>query len=445
MKDLVETCKWHQQNKWQNQKMMFKRSLPNSKPAYTFLSSIFLLLMLNIMVKPLWIFAIDRQVQNIVGVDTYGKYFALFNITIVFNFLLDLGITTFYNLQASAKKQLAPQLLQTAILKFYLGIGYAVILVIIAYTTGVDMQLLFLLGLVQFLFSLFLFLRSHITAMQLFSTDAWLSVLDKSIMIISCGLFIYMPRLFGPIDITKFVSLQIYSILISICLALAIILKHGTIGRAIKIKIPFSILRNAWPYGLIVLVMSAINRQDAFLLERLHPNGDHEAGIYAGAYRLLDAANMAGYLVAAFLLPYISRNWNSDVQLKRVIILCRNLLLVLAGCVVAFIGIYAGPLQKLLYHTNNTYQATIIQLCIPALLGYSLVQIYGTVLTASGNIRLLLKLSIPFVVLNLVFNMVFIPVYGAEACCIIAIVTQLCYGMVLMIVAKRKISMALAL
>src|SRR5450631_1784191 len=107
---------------------MFKRSLTNSKPVHKFFSSVFLLLLLNVLIKPLWIFAIDRQVQNIVGLDIFGKYFALFNITIVFNFLLDPGITTFYNLQTSAQTKLAPPLLQTAILKFYLGIAYAITL-----------------------------------------------------------------------------------------------------------------------------------------------------------------------------------------------------------------------------------------------------------------------------------------------------------------------------
>ena len=418
--------------------MMFKRFFPNSRPG-TFLSSVFLLLFLNLLVKPLWIFAIDRQVQNIVGLAMYGKYFALFNITIIFNFLLDPGITVFYTLRASAHKELMPQqFFQTALFKFYLGTAYAIILAIVAYVSGINNPgLLFALGLVQFLFSFFLFLRSHITAMQLFSVDAWLSVIDKSLMIISCGLLIYMPGVFGPIDITKFVLLQIASTLLSIFLAIGIIRGKGIRG-SIRNKISFSTLRNAWPYGLIVLVMSAINRQDAFLLNRLHPNGDYEAGIYAGAYRLLDAANMIGYLVAAFLLPYISRNWD-NIHLKKVLVLCRNLLLVIAMVVIAITMVFAHTIAGLLYHSNFSYQVLIIQLCMPAIIGYYLVQVYGTVLTASGNIRLFLKISIPFLFFNLVSNIWMIPAYGARACCIIAVITQLSYGTLLSVVARKKI------
>ena len=421
--------------------LMFKNSLTNSAST-RFFSSVFLLLVLNILIKPLWIFAIDRQVQNIVGLDEYGKYFALFNITVVFNFLLDPGITTFYNLTASSLTDEKPPLFQSALLKLYLGVGYAILLVILAYATGIkSFQLLFLLGMMQFLFSMFVFLRSHITAMQLFSSDAWLSVLDKSIMIICCGVLIYRPALFGPINITRFVLLQVIAILVSICVAAGIIISHGGLGKTVNIKSSLSFLRSALPYGLIVLVMSAINRQDAFLLDKLFTGGgDHEAGIYASAYRLVDAFNMIGYLVASFLLPYISRNWNKDVQLKRVVILSRNLLLVPAIAIVMFVYFYAPALQKLLYHSDNLYQVRILQLCIPTIIGYTLVQVYGTVLTASGNIHLFLKLSIPFLVLNLVLNVLFIPAYGAQACSIIAIITQLCYGILLMIVGKRKLS-----
>lgn len=419
---------------------IFKSSSLSPRPVYTFFSSVFLLLLLNILVKPLWIFAIDRQVQNVVGLETYGSYFALLNISIVFNFLLDLGITNYYNTKAAAQTHFdTHQFLETGLLKFYLGISYAIILTAIGYFSGIaNIQLLVLLAMMQFLYSMFVFLRGQVTALQLFSTDAWLSIIDKSIMILCCGVLLYRPGAFGSITILRFVWLQVIATFIAILVAGYIVMMHGSIST-IKIKLPFTILRSAWPYGAIMLVMSAINRQDAFLLERLHPHGDYEAGVYASAYRLLDAANVAGYLVSGFLLSYISRNWKNDPQLSKVISLCRNLLIVLAIGMISVTCIFAVPLQRILYHTENLYQVSIIQLCIPSLIGYYLVQIYGTVLTASGNIRLFLKLSIPFMVVNLSLNIFLVPKYGATACCYIAIVTQLLYGMILWRVARKKI------
>ena len=60
-------------------------------------SSILLFLLLNILIKPFWILGIDVGVQNAVGAEEFGLYFAIFNFTYIFNILLDLGITNFNN------------------------------------------------------------------------------------------------------------------------------------------------------------------------------------------------------------------------------------------------------------------------------------------------------------------------------------------------------------
>ena len=55
------------------------------------------LIVLNLLVKPVWIFFIDRQVQNIVGHELYGKYFALLNLSYVLYFLSDAGLSSMLN------------------------------------------------------------------------------------------------------------------------------------------------------------------------------------------------------------------------------------------------------------------------------------------------------------------------------------------------------------
>src|SRR5215213_9056885 len=55
------------------------------------------LIFLNLLVKPVWIFFIDRQVQNIVGNEAYGKFFALLNLSYVLIFIADAGLTNAVN------------------------------------------------------------------------------------------------------------------------------------------------------------------------------------------------------------------------------------------------------------------------------------------------------------------------------------------------------------
>ncbi|MFI5220594.1 MAG: polysaccharide biosynthesis protein, partial [Bacteroidia bacterium] len=58
-----------------------------------FITNLGFLLFLNLLIKPFWILGIDRSVQNTVGAEIYGQYYALFNFSFLLNILLDIGIT----------------------------------------------------------------------------------------------------------------------------------------------------------------------------------------------------------------------------------------------------------------------------------------------------------------------------------------------------------------
>jgi hypothetical protein len=50
-----------------------------------FLSNLILLVFLNLLVKPFWIF-VEINVQNATGTEQYGMYFALLNLSLIINF-----------------------------------------------------------------------------------------------------------------------------------------------------------------------------------------------------------------------------------------------------------------------------------------------------------------------------------------------------------------------
>src|SRR6187549_3815467 len=63
----------------------------------TFFKGLSWLILLNLMVKPVWIFFIDRQVQNITGFEAYGKYFAILNLSLVLFSIADAGLSVMLN------------------------------------------------------------------------------------------------------------------------------------------------------------------------------------------------------------------------------------------------------------------------------------------------------------------------------------------------------------
>ena len=60
-----------------------------------FFSNLLLMVLLNLLVKPIALFGIDAAVQNRVGPENYGLYFSLLNLSVLFNTLLDLGINNY--------------------------------------------------------------------------------------------------------------------------------------------------------------------------------------------------------------------------------------------------------------------------------------------------------------------------------------------------------------
>ena len=411
-----------------------------------FYSSLLLLIVLNVIIKPFWIFGIDRQVQNITGAAEYGTYFSLLNLSIVFGFLLDWGLTNFVNRELAAKKtELQQHIGSLLLLKFLFAVLYTAIVILVALVTGVKRwDILTGVITVQFLTNLFLFLRNIITANQWFKTDAWLSVLDKSLMILLTSGFIFLPVIFGAITIDRFLLTQIVSTTIAVIIVIVILYSNKISFK--KPKLAFfsrSVVYSVLPFALVVFLMSVHVRADGFLLERIHPEGAHEAGTYAAAYRLLDASNMVGYLIASFFMPFIARLWSEEQPLEKTILQTRHLQLMFAVSIATIAIVLAPWLQKILYHRDDEYSIKVLRWCLPALIGYSFVQVYGTVMTATGSVVAFCYLNLGAVLINITLNLILIPPYGAFGCCISALCSQVFLAFTTMIFVNGKLNISL--
>ena len=106
-----------------------------------FILNLALVLFLNILIKPIWIFGIDREVQNQVGAAEYGVYFALFNFSFLLNILLDCGITNFNNKNIAQNNHLLTKHFSSLVsLKFILAVAYLIITLIAGLIIGYNIQ-----------------------------------------------------------------------------------------------------------------------------------------------------------------------------------------------------------------------------------------------------------------------------------------------------------------
>ncbi len=397
---------------------------------------------MNLLIKPFWVLGIDRTVQNVVGAESYGLYFALFNFSMILNILLDVGITNFNNRNISQHRFLARKHISNIVgLKLLLAVVYAIFCLVSAAIIGynkVQFHLLLFMILNQFLISFTLYLRSNISALQFFRTDSLISVLDRTLMIIICSILLFTGVTGGVFRIEWFVYAQTAAYLATAVITFLILLsKTGKISVRFNYRFCLVFLKKSYPYALLILLMAFYNRIDSVMLERLlpDPRGKEEAGIYAQAFRLLDAVSMFGALVAGLLLPMFSSMIKRKEPVGPMVQLSFTLLFIPAVIIAVSSLFYDRDIMELLYHAHVDDSANILGFLMAGFPGIAATYIFGTLLTANGSLRQLNTMAFGGMVLNILLNLWLIPRYFAMGSAFSSMVTQLATGMVQIIIA----------
>ena len=386
------------------------------------------MLLLNLLIKPFWIFGIEVGVQNAVGPEEYGFYFSLFSLAYIFNILLDIGITNYNTRNIARHPHLIDQHLSGMLcLKMLLLVLYVVVTFTVGMLKGYgsrQFSLLAFLCLNQFLNSLILYLRSNFEGLLLFKWDSVISILDRVVMIIICGCMLWLPS-HPDIRIEYFVYAQTAAYLFTALVAFVVLVtkirrSHNPHFSLLPIRhsrsFAVDILKQSAPFALLVLLMASYNRIDPVLLEDLAQNGIFQSGIYAGAFRLLDALTMIAYLVSVPLLPIFSRltrEPSPNPQLASTTRLVFSLMAVFSIASAVTFSAMSDRLMPLLYRHDIDAFASVFTILVFDIIPISLTYIFGTLLTAAGRLRQLNLLAASTLAINVAADLVLIPRYGA--------------------------------
>lgn len=381
----------------------------------------------------------------------YGFYFALFNFTFLFNMVLDMGITNFNNRNIAQDNQLLSQQISGILtLKLCLGTLYLFITFIagllIGYT-GMQLKLLAWMALNQFLNAFILYLRSNISALLMFKTDSVLSVLDRLLMIIFCGFLLWGRGSDTPFKIEWFIWSQTAAYFITVLTALFIVFhKAGKIVLVWEFSFYRSILEKSFPFAILYLLMSFYNRIDSVMIERILPNdiASFETGVYASVFRLLDAFVMISYLFSVILLPLFSKMLHNKEDIHPIAKSSFQLLFYFSVTVVVISIFYDTQILDLLYKNNISQSAEVLVLLIPGLIPISFTYLFGTLLTANGNMRMLNITSLIGIGVNIIVNFILIPQMHARGAAIASLSTQSVVSLLQILIAFRELKLPIS-
>ena len=411
-----------------------------------FLFNLFFLILLNLLIKPFWLFGIDMGVQKIVGTENYGLYFAVFNFTLMFNMLLDMGLTNFNNRNIAQNTQLLSKHISGILsLRMVLAVFYLLIVFIAGMVIGYDsfqLKILAFAALNQFLNSLILYLRSNVAALLMFKTDSILSVLDRLLMILICGMLMWGNVTDQPFQIMWFVYAQTASYLIAVAVALAIVLFKAKIVR-LSWNFTFfrAILKKSLPFALLTMLMAIYGRIDSVMIERILPKtiAADQAGIFAFPFRFLDALVMIALLFSVILLPLFSKMIKKKENLTPIIQSAFTLLFFFSVTSTVLLIAYRMPVLSLMYSEIAHKSAGVFLFLIPCIIPLSMTYIFGTLLTANGNLRILNITSAIAIVVNIAINFTLIPILEARGAAIASLSTQTSIAIMQFIIAFKQL------
>jgi len=339
-------------------------------------------------------------------------------------------------------------------LKILLGFVYGLLVFIIGWIIGYDGRQLYLLawvGFNQFLLSFILYLRSNISGLLLFKTEGVLSVLDRLLMIFVCGSLLWVGTFREHFTIEWFVYAQTISYAITAIIALAAVLH-----RSGKLRLNWNpvffliIIKKSMPFAILALLMSFYSRIDPVLIERILGGsfGNEQSGIYAQAFRLLDAGQNFALLFSVLLLPLFARMIKENESLTKLLNLSFSII-ISGTLIVALTSLFYGEqIMQLLYtpaegELYTSYlerillSAKIFKLLMFSLVFVSSIYIFGTLLTANNSLKYLNLIAIVSLAANIILNFILIPKYFALGSAYASLAAQALSAMLQIFIAYR--------
>jgi len=407
----------------------------------SFVKNLFFLLFLNLLIKPFWILIIEPYIQYKVGNQYYGEYFTLFNFSFLFAIFLDFGLVNFNNRNIAQNTHLLSKHFSNLVtLKLSMAAIYIAITMTAGWLVGFNiryLKLLLILSINQFFISMVLYLRSNLLGLHLFKIDSFISVMDRLLMIGIIGI-LFLGLLPIELNIMSFVYTQVMAYAITAIIAFFAVLKQTEDFRlSWNWKFNILILKKSTPYAILILLMVFYNRLDAVMLERLlpYPEGAIQSGIYAKAFRFLDAANMIAYLFSVQLLPIFARLIEEKKSVEEITKLAFTLLIVPAIITSISCFFYSKELVALI-NKGTTDAAEVFSILMFCFTAISTTYIFGTLLTANGNLKLLNIMAISGILINVLLNLILIPKFKAYGSAWASVITQFFTAIVQVWMAK---------
>ena len=200
------------------------------------------------------------------------------------------------------------------------------------------------------------------------------------------------------------------------------------------------LLLEALPMGAALIMFTVYNRIDTVILR--HYRSAAEVGLYGLAYFIYENIVLVAAYVINSAFPLLSRTGSELSErnnFRRIYQKTFDLLLILAIGAAVSTYLLSPLFVRIISSPEFMYSSTLLKILSFSLLFSFLNHITGFGLIALGKQRLYALATLTALFFNISLNIIFVPQYGAVACALITIGTELTVHLVSLVITYRTI------
>jgi O-antigen/teichoic acid export membrane protein len=171
------------------------------------------------------------------------------------------------------------------------------------------------------------------------------------------------------------------------------------------------LVRIGMPIGIAGVLVFSYARIDQVIVYAIA--GSKQAGLYGAVYNVLDQAHFVPISVMTTLAPVLAASWPADrARLLRTARLTGELLAIASFGGLAFAIVASGPVVRLVFGAEFGPAASVLPVLGGAFILICFGYLNGNLLLVLGLQRRLLRISLLALVVNLVGNLILVPLFG---------------------------------
>jgi O-antigen/teichoic acid export membrane protein len=171
------------------------------------------------------------------------------------------------------------------------------------------------------------------------------------------------------------------------------------------------LVRIGMPIGIAGVLVISYARIDQIIVYAIA--GSKQAGLYGAVYNVLDQAHFVPISIMTTLAPVLAASWPADrARLLRTARLTGELLAIASFGGLAFAIVASGPVVHLVFGAEFAPAASVLPVLGGAFILICFGYLNGNLLLVLGLQRRLLRISLVALVVNLIGNLILVPLFG---------------------------------